>query len=191
MWGFDRWSKEFKLDPEVWLNDIKNQCLRIRCFTGSAKFDSLLLMALSRSLGAGMTANWEGIKTVLIDSWYCLWTASYQAFLISRARWMLRYWSLQLPNAQFDLQYLFGLIIFTPFWASQAGFFFRNNIWVMAILVKNLFLDNPGQECTPKSLLFVIFPFIMPLFKKASHHPREREKMLQDLSEPWDTVENK
>lgn len=40
----------------------------------------------------------------------------------SRARWTLRYWILQLPNSHFDLHYLLGLIIFTPFPASQAGF---------------------------------------------------------------------
>lgn len=59
----------------------------------------------------------------------------------------------------------------------------------MAILVKNLVLDNPGQECTHKSLLFVIFSFIVPLFKKASH-PTRVGKMLRELSERWDTVEN-
>lgn len=31
--------------------------------------------------------------------------------------------------------------------------------------MKNLFLDNPGQECTSKSLLF--FSFIIPVFKKS------------------------
>lgn len=33
-------SREFKRDPEVWVNDLKNHCLQIWCFTGSAKFDS-------------------------------------------------------------------------------------------------------------------------------------------------------
>lgn len=127
VWGFDRWSKEFKLDP-VWLNDIKNQCLWIRCFTGSAKFDSPPLMALLAIVSVGRN-DWKlrWYQTDLTDSWYCLWTASYQACLISRARWILQYWILQLPNAQFDLQCLFGVIIFAHFWASQAGFLFRNN----------------------------------------------------------------
>lgn len=58
----------------------------------------------------------------------------------------------------------------------------------MAIPVKNLFLDNPGQECTSKSLLY-FFSFIIHLFKK-SLTSNSGKKMLQDSSEPWDTVGN-
>lgn len=109
-------SKDFKLDPEVWVNDLKNQCLQIRGFTGSAKFDSYCWWR-----SQPWFLGW--LQTEEVSSWVygellCLWTGRNQESLISRARWTLWYWILQLPNTQFDLLYLLGLIIFTPFPAS-------------------------------------------------------------------------
>lgn len=59
-------SKEFKLDPEVWVNDLKNQRLQIWCFTGSVKLDSYCWW--HSAIVSGVTANWGGTKL-------CLWRA--------------------------------------------------------------------------------------------------------------------
>lgn len=51
--------KELRLDSEVWVNDLKNQCLY---WVSQVWF--LLLMALS-AIVSGVTANWGGIKLFL------------------------------------------------------------------------------------------------------------------------------
>lgn len=127
---------------------FRNQCLQIRV----SQVWFLLLMALS-AIVSGVTANWGGIKPCL---WRAVMSLKWQepGVPVSRARWTLRYWILQLPNPQFDLHYLFGLIIFTPFWASPAGFCSVTTSESWPFLWKNLFLDNPGQECTSKRFFF-------------------------------------
>lgn len=57
-------QQSIQVDPEVWVNDLKNLCLQIWCFTGSAKFDSYCWWHSQL-----MAANWGGTKL-------CLWRAA-------------------------------------------------------------------------------------------------------------------
>lgn len=107
--------------------------------------------------GRGMTANWDGTKLFLRI-----------AGIASKLPVTGHPWSVG-PDECCDIEFCSSLTLSLIsstclLWLSShlsklhKQVFARKHNWVMVILVKkNLSLDNPGQECTRKSSLFVIF----------------------------------